>query len=130
MSRYALADWYQGKIICKSFGLELVSLETLTEAEYFYNLCHNNDVTVGWIFIDGMTLTPKSSTDWYWTNSGKKISYPIPWFPGQPDNYNEDEQCLTISHTNFLFNDQVCQNYPSLFVCQRIDYFISRSSNV
>jgi hypothetical protein len=130
-SRYAIANWFEAKAICKSFDLELASFETLAEANFFLNLCYDNDFIQSYglthIHIDGMTQTPNSTTEWYWTNSGKKISFSIPWHPGQPDFFG-DEYCFSFMASplaNVLgFNDMRCNDYIAPFVCQRIDFSI------
>jgi len=82
VSRYAKDDWFGAKAICKSFGLELATFETLTEAETFLNVAYENDfiksLALKHFYVDGMTLTPHSTTDWYWTRNGKQIAFTIP----------------------------------------------------
>jgi len=85
------------------------------------------------IHIDGMTLTPRSTTDWHWTNSGNRISFPIPWQPGQPDFHKNNEYCFSfIAGQDFFaqgFNDIECKDYIAPFVCQRLDSFIPVRTN-
>jgi len=120
-------------MICNSFDFELASFETLAEATSFLNMCINNDFIQSYglihIHVDGMTLIPNSTTEWYWTNSGKKISFSIPWQPGEPDFYGGDEYCFSFIAfrylSNFLgFNVLNCKGYTAPFMCQRLDYFV------
>ena len=124
-SRYAKSSWFKAKSICKSFDLELVSFETLNEAQVFLDICKNNEFikSLGspYIHVDGMTQTPHSPTEWYWTNSGRKVSFRIPWQNGQPD-FDGDEYCLSVV-ANEGFNDLPCETYIGSFICQRLDYF-------
>ena len=128
------ASWGESKSICKAFGLELVTLETLKEANYFLEIAENSETKKlaipFWIFIDGMTLTPKSTTDWYWTESGEKISFSIRWASDQPDNWRGNEKCFSIGkrypNDKFGFNDHACSNVNLPFICQRIDLWTYR----
>ena len=122
--------WSGAKSFCKSFNMDLVTLETLTEARAFLTLADREPFFQRYgeanFQIDGMTTTLKSTTQWYWTDSGNKFSFPIPWYPGQPDNQGNVEFCLTLipdTSNKFLFHDINCQN-PYLFVCQRFDFVI------
>jgi hypothetical protein len=36
-------------------------------------------------FIGAMTLNLKSTSQWYWVNSGKKTKFSLPWGTNQPD---------------------------------------------
>lgn len=110
--------------------MELTSFETMQEFaifdEFFTRIIAPVNLKLKWVIIDGINLipTPKSRTDWFWTNSGKQISYPIPWLPGQPDCAGGSEFCLTLGNENadrFLFNDYPCMQLPTQFLCQCVD---------
>ncbi|KAL7013239.1 hypothetical protein ACKWTF_015287 [Chironomus riparius] len=130
--RYMENSWGESKAICKAFGLELVTLETLAEARNFLALAESSSETKKlrapfWIFIDGIELTPKSTTDWYWTKNGQKISFLIPWGPVQPDNWQGNERCFSIGKRDagdrFGYNDHACSNVNLPFICQRIEFW-------
>jgi len=79
-----------------------------------------------------MTPSGNTSIDWYWTNTGTKVSYSIPWQNGGPDFFNGIEYCLSFtgnepSHVGF--NDHPCFGLLTPFVCQRIDYFVPARAN-
>jgi hypothetical protein len=113
------APWLESRAICRSYDLELTTIETLLEAQTVINL---SKISGFGGFIDGMTLTLKSPTDWYWTKSGKKLSFALPWRSGEPNNYNNvNEACLVLSGTGF--NDAPCSNIYS-FLCQKIDLMV------
>jgi hypothetical protein len=105
--------------------MELVSFETLTEVNAFMSMSKRNESSTAhiWYHIDGMTLTPFSPTDWYWTNSGNKVSFLMPWAYNQPDFYGGTEYCLSI-FPNEGFNDIPCDSSVESFFCQRLDYFL------
>ena len=79
-----------------------------------------------WIFIDGVTLTARSPTDWYWTETGDKIDFVMPWLPTEPDNGAGGalEWFLSIGrHTvasePVAFNDIPGTNFYNTFLCQK-----------
>lgn len=78
-------------------------------------------------FMDGISSTLKSKTEWYWASSGNKISYSIPWLSGQPDNGGGDERCLEFRREsptqNYAFSDRSC-GMSRYFTCQRIDFYV------
>lgn len=52
------------------------------------------------LLVDGLTLTLKSTTDWYWTDNGEKIPFEIPFITGEPNNYqNLNKNCLALEDT-------------------------------
>jgi len=125
----------EAKAICKAYNLELVTFETITEALMVMNMCENNQFiqsvsnpTRFWILVDGMTTAAPSSTEWFWTNTGKKVSFVIPWAPNQPDFYNNEEFCLAIGKDlttpSYRFGDYPCINIGSPFLCSRLDYML------
>lgn len=76
-----------------------------------------------WLWIDAITLVEKSSSDWYWTKSGKKISFSLDWVEGNPS--GSGQFCLAVGKatlkTKFAFNDGNCGS-SFKFVCQRVEY--------
>lgn len=104
--------------------MEFLSLETKSEADFFFGLCEKNiaHFTDEYTHVGAMTMTGK--TDWYWVNSGKRVDYQMKWFAGQPDFYASNEFCLAIKKWgDFSFNDLNCFGaYESKFVCQKNEY--------
>jgi len=132
LSRWIGDIWSGAKSFCTSFNLQLTTLETLEEARAFLKMVDShpyfkiyNDAN---FYMDGMTSILRSTTEWYWTNTGNKISFPIPWLPGQPDNATPDERCFGFRRSNanqkFGFSDFNCKTFTPHFTCQRIDLFI------
>jgi hypothetical protein len=104
-------------------------METLEEARAVTCMIDNEStlkqLNSTWLWIDGVTLTDKSKTDWYWTKTGKKISFPIDWYPGQPSG---NQFCLCIGKSTINskcgFNDGICSG-SFQFICQRTEFFLS-----
>jgi len=125
-------SWGNAKGICSSFGLELATMETRAEADSFLEIVeyHQTIKSFGivWILIDGITSVPRSTTEWYWTKTGNKISFTLPWGPGQPDFDRNRELCLSVGKGNlnhkFGFNDLPCWDTVTPFICQKIDFMM------
>lgn len=114
--------------ICQAHGYDAASLDTLEEFEAVSLLCkrHQNLINNDYVHIDGITMTPKSQKDWYWTVSGKKVNYEMSWAPKNLDfNYNS-EWCLSLGPANvYQFNDIRCQDQNLSFICQRTQNWCS-----
>ncbi|KAL7036603.1 hypothetical protein ACKWTF_008862 [Chironomus riparius] len=130
-SRYSESFWAESKAICNAFKMELASMETLAEANALLTMADNhsflravNDII---IWIDGIALSPISTTDWYWSNSGEKINFPIPWVIGQPS--STDQRCLSIHkagiNQKFGFNDFHCSD--SYFIYLFVDVTVRKN---
>ncbi|KAL7036600.1 hypothetical protein ACKWTF_008859 [Chironomus riparius] len=130
ISRYSKTPWAESKAICRAFDLEFTTLESNSELQSFLNIIDNNSylrtISDTFFWIDGISLTPKSKTDWYWTKSGKKLTFSLPWALNQPDFLRVDEFCLALgksSNQKFGFHDGICSASIS-FVCQRIELYV------
>jgi hypothetical protein len=121
------APWLEARAICKSYDLELTTIETLAEAQAILNMASScNQFSTVYAYVDAMALTLKSPTDWYWTKSGKKLSFALPWNSGEPNNANNNnEACLGFRKTGF--NDAPCSLTVYSFVCQRIELMVPKT---
>lgn len=87
------------------------------------SILHNDSV-----FIDGIALSKMSKTDWYWTNSGKKINYEMEWGRNQPNFQNQNQWCLSLDpESGYKFNDLQCQEEVRPFICQKVQKWCSKS---
>lgn len=112
--------------------MELATMETLSEANAVLTMADNHSflraLSNSILWIDGITLTPMSKTDWYWSDSGEKIDFSIPWLANQPN--SADQRCLSIAketiNQKFGFNDGTCSSTSFMvrFICERIDLYI------
>jgi len=103
----------------------LVSIETLAEAQAILTIANRSFSTVS-AYVDAIALTLKSPTDWYWTKSGKKLSFALPWYPGEPNNHNNLNEACLLFH-NGGFNDAPYSFTIYSFVCQRLDFMVPRA---
>lgn len=103
--------------------MDIATFETAEEFAAFGELGrrHAGSLT-SWVNIGGVTLTPKSSTDWYWVNTNEQINYEMRWNPGNPNDSKGTQYCLSIDTSNFLFDDIDCYNsYDEVkFICQSV----------
>ncbi|KAL7027489.1 hypothetical protein ACKWTF_005456 [Chironomus riparius] len=107
----------------------MLTLETLEEQQLLFMQLESStylrSLNYVWYWVDSIRVGP--TTDWYWTKSGKKISFPIPWLPYQPDNYEGIEYCLNISklsmNAKFGYADAKCDNNSNV-ACQKIEFTI------
>lgn len=111
--------------------MDVLSLETSTEAEVFLGLCQGSaSLFEKFTHIGGITLAPKHLSTWYWVDSGKRIEYPLKFAANQPDNFNNIEYCLSIQKEPgdvFAFNDIECNtNYEVKFICQKVEDVIHK----
>jgi hypothetical protein len=125
--RYVNVTWIEAKMLCKTYNLQLATIQTLNEAYAVMNMINRNaDLGVRdnlWVYIDGMGLTPRTSTDWYWSESGNKIDFTMPWLTGQPDTAGGAEWFLSIGKytkdTQIGFNDIPGTGFVNAFLCQK-----------
>jgi len=126
-------NWLDGRNFCREYCMDLVSLETQEENEFFKNFLRTNELDYIWTSgrlcdfkgCEREDLQPAIINGWFWTGSNKKIaptnSTPPnfdrqPWsrtghlkIP-QPDNAEEDingsrESCLGL--LNNIYNDGI-----------------------
>lgn len=111
--------------------MEIATFKTLNEANNILNILNTHPaVSQNRYQVGGVTLTPRSKTDWYWITTGNLVFYELPFSPGEPDDRWGMEFCLEIyrsqANISFGFNDCVCDNYPKApdpeasFICQKI----------
>ena len=104
--------------------MEILSLDTADEFDNFNDeiFKSNENLFEQWTHIGGITLASKSTTRWYWVNSGNRINYQMQFLPGMPDNPSGNEFCLSFGKTQngLLYNDIDCYaQYEFKFICQQ-----------
>lgn len=101
----------------------MLTLDTQPEADNFYNLANSNlhlfDV---FVHIGAMSKTFRTTSDWYWNNSGKKVDIALQFHPGEPNNAGGQERCLSLDKRkgHILYNDIACFGaWKQNFICQK-----------
>jgi len=98
------ASWINSHAICKSFGMEFASLDSLDEQNEFFRQCSENKHLFPELgtFIGGYAKQPGTTDGWCWINSGETVGRTLP-FEGRPDNADNNEQCLVEFLKNRVF---------------------------
>lgn len=122
--RYFQAEWVHTRTLCKEYGLEAVSFDSLEEAENFLQLCkQKTHLLNAQTHVGGMSLEAKSLEKWYWVNSGNRVNYTLPFGPNEPNCDGGKEFCLSVSrnsNNDFAFNDIKCSGSDKTkFICQQ-----------
>lgn len=109
--------------------MKISSFETLTELNAIIGMLGNvgDSSLTSAILVGASTTVGKSLTEWYWQNSGKKVSFTIPFGVGEPNFANNKEFCLSLRKdtSNFYkFNDITCDESNMPFICQKTEYLI------
>lgn len=106
--------------------MEFLSLESLKESDNLLQFCAKNPALFDqWTHIGGLTTVPKSQTEWYWVETGKKVDFGLKFGAGQPDNAGGNEFCLSLGKLpgNFIFNDINCFGMHQFkFICQTREF--------
>ena len=118
-------SWTNSRPACKSYDMDILSVETEAEADHFLNLCTKSSKSFEELTYVGATTLAAGTTDqWYWVNSETHIEYPLKFALGQPDNNNTNENCLGIGMTEestFAFFDVDCNGIAEFkFACHKL----------
>ncbi|XP_061179013.1 C-type lectin domain family 17, member A-like [Saccostrea echinata] len=108
--------WYSASALCQSFGSKLA--EPITQEEVTFlgrqtmQIGNDGDYYLGIhdIFVEG---------EWVYAFSRKKVTITIPWTPGGPDNYHE-EDCALIGSApvwHGLWGDAPCSS-AQYYICE------------
>jgi hypothetical protein len=111
--------------MCKSLDMELATFETHKEmTEVGQMVLRHKDLFEIWTHIGGMSDALRDPNSWRWINTKERITYSLPWFPGEPNGAGNEEYCLSIDLRRHLFefNDLKCHNaYIHTFLCHKIE---------
>lgn len=110
--------------ICKAYGFDIATFDTLEEMDAVRNMCEQNPYMFGYsTHIGGMASVQKSTTDWYWVTNNQKIAYTMPWQNGQPENYLGRGWCLNLmTDRGFRYSDFDCNSVRGAkFICQNYE---------
>jgi len=113
-------DWVQSNLMCKTFGMELLTLNTEAEYVMFNDLARKSKPVSLHYYMGG--LRTKNNV-WYWMDTGDQIKT-MKWHPGEPNFDLNIHICLTFFNDpdmqNATMNNISCrtQEYPLKFACQ------------
>lgn len=121
LPRYMKLTWPAVRSVCKSYGMDIGTFDTLDELNAFISMGRNHVPKLGGSYhVGAVTLTPKSPNDWFWVTTGEKINYQLPWASGQPDTHRGVQYCLRIILPDYTFDDFDCDHVSGSigFLCQ------------
>jgi hypothetical protein len=119
-----LASWIEAKTICDSYNMEFLSLDTKDEAFNFLRLYEQNiPVFTDYTHIGAAATIAKTLTDWFWVETSQRVNFTLRFGASQPDNYNGEELCLSLTYYSgsYGFNDIKCyESFWMKFICQEV----------
>ena len=119
-------NWIEAHITCKSYGMNLLSIESseeLTNIRNIYKL--NSSIFEAHTYIGGTNLFNES---WYWVGSGNQITLnQSEWIENGPNGQHNEEFCTDIyarqnRDNEIVVNDVPCRSTKYIwdFICERI----------
>ncbi|XP_059489184.1 uncharacterized protein LOC132204589 isoform X2 [Neocloeon triangulifer] len=116
----SLATWRDNFIRCYAIGMEPISFEDATKRDCFLSLVSKWKYSSNY-WTSGLRV---NRSDFSWCTKKGSLTVErtkISWVVGQPQNFNNSENCLhlNVSRTNgnFSFSDRMCTE-PQIFACQ------------
>lgn len=113
------ANWMNSQSFCKSFGMDLVALESEHEKNYFIKSSENNiEIFEEYVHIGGVF----AENDWISISSNKKLGFDLNLEKVQIEN-STDLNCLQLrrSSKKLSFSRVQCfGNKLQQFICQKM----------
>jgi len=105
--------WDQAQANCKANGYNLVSINSSAEESWLYTMQTQKGGGFWWTGYNDKGYEGV----WVWDDASPP-GY-TNWGPGQPDNYNGNQNCMADNwDNNNQWNDAPCY-YPLKFICER-----------
>lgn len=109
-------NWHEADDFCKTLDMELLTFDTKQE---FSNIMENIEHVTNFRGFIGAKRRGRLN-DWIWAETGKTIESSVLQFAaGEPNNNNNNENCLETLPQSKTLNDCSCDE-KSGFVCQEI----------
>ncbi|XP_072177053.1 C-type lectin 37Db-like [Diadema setosum] len=117
-SNGSLLSWFDARDKCIEHGGHLIALDAKDELETVKEFIRTTysfmptDILFVWLGLNDI----ESEGNYTWTYFGGTVSVSNPlWFPGQPDNNLDNENCIEF----YLFgiNDNIC-DLQNNFICE------------
>lgn len=116
------ANWMSAQSFCRSYGMDLVALESDHEAKYFMKACENNfDYFEEFSHIGAVSNIVGSHENWFWITSHKQVNFELTIKKVEAD--GEEKNCLQMvkGEHGFSFGRTNCFGIElQKFVCQRL----------
>lgn len=120
------ANWMMAQSFCKSYGMDLLTLESRHEADYFMRSIEMNmngfeELT----HIGGVSYVNEGKENWFWITShnDKRINYDLKLKPSEADQKAEKNCLQLVKHRRtFSYGRTNCfGNDLQKFVCQKVN---------
>jgi hypothetical protein len=103
--------WMGAYQFCKSSGMQLVTLETQAEYNAVLGALKAQaskivSAGIASIYAGSFSIVPASKTGWTWYDNGQKITYPLDWFSGEPNNAGNIEWCASFKIVNGVWGEK------------------------
>ncbi|XP_062868150.1 macrophage mannose receptor 1 [Trichomycterus rosablanca] len=102
--------WHDALAECQSKNSDLMSIQDLHERTWVTTQISNN---IYWIGLNDIA----SEGNWEWSDGNVFYPYLAYWREGQPDNYNDNEDCGQVD-INGRWNDEHC-TAKRQYICKR-----------
>lgn len=114
------ANWMNAQSFCKSYGMDLASIESEEEAKYFLKSCENKNTA----FEEHSQIGGVLMHDhWFWITSHQKVNFKLT-FKGNKNSKNDGECLQLVKGTNLIFGfgrtNCFSNNDAKKFVCQKM----------
>lgn len=101
--------------------MQIVTLDNQAEADAFLTtFVQKAALFDSFTHIGAISRISKSTTEWYWAENSKKVSFNMKWANGKPNNNGD---CLGLQKTgkNYEFVDNKCSDGTlTRFICQSV----------
>lgn len=115
--------WSNARSVCKHYGFDLMSLDTVAEMNNFTTIYSTKkSMFTNWVITGGVESIRNNVSSYVWITTGKPFSFPITWTTGNPDNSGGVEWCLSFDWrpNTVKYNDFNCGGtFPMQFICEQ-----------
>ncbi|XP_052776852.1 brevican core protein-like isoform X2 [Mya arenaria] len=107
-------NWPGAESICRMFGGTLAEARTTAERDYITSVVKHHSRKY-WIGLNDLSL----EDEWRWIGSGK-LAVATLWYPGQPDNDKNNENCVyTDGSHDGKWIDEQCPDHFNYYICEK-----------
>jgi hypothetical protein len=108
---------------CKSLNFKLAEFETKEEQDAVLGMFKSIVTDSEHFFIAiGGKRKASDNTKFYWVDSVKTVDYALDWCPGEPNNHQQREKCLSLmgrddNRFKYGLNDHNCEK-TGKYICE------------
>lgn len=113
--------WYNAKLFCKNFGLELLTPESQADDEAIRSSFQNLDDKFHATLQSGAT-SRGFDAGWYSANSGRVLHFNIEWKDSLTRTF-ENKECLQLARKedqSFAYQTVDCFESQEHFICRNV----------